>query len=91
MADEVKKMRGAIQHALVVLEPGKLDLTTASEETLEILRTMIVNSAIEDLKLTDLTEAQRRMLYDAARTALDFAIRTNQRRGVTVCVFPEEE
>lgn len=91
MAGDRQESQGAMRHALIVLDPGKLDLRAASEQTLETLRTLLVESAIEELKLTDLTEAQRHALDDAARNALDMALCNGKRRGAAICMLSTEE
>ncbi len=90
MADEVKEMRGAIQHALVVLDLGKVDLKTLSPQALGMIEKMMVDSAIEDLKLTAPTELQKTLLEEAVHNVMIEAINGRQ-KGVSICMFPEEE
>lgn len=90
MADEMKKMQDAVRHALVVLDPGKLDLATLSPQALGMIENMMVNAAIEDLKLTAPTELQKTLLEEAVHNVMIEAINGRQ-KGVSICMFPEEE
>ena len=83
-------VRDAVRHALVVVDSGKLDLTTASEQTLEVLRGMMVDAALEDLGMANPTAAQRNVLETAARNALNLAI-SGRNNGASMCVLPKEE
>lgn len=89
MADEMKEMRGAIQHAFVVLDLGKLNPATLSLQTVAVIEKVMVDAAIEDLGLVNPTEMQKILMREAVRNALLRAV-DGRNNGVTACVFPTE-